>query len=72
MGEWLRQPWMDTVSGLLILLVLVLAWLVGEVGSPSVNCRRLPNLGTFRAYVSAYLGQHPKIHRAMTCMGRVE
>ena len=33
---------------------------LGEAGEQLVNRRRLTNLGTFRAYVSAYLGQHPK------------
>ncbi|MFC5527401.1 mechanosensitive ion channel family protein [Rhodanobacter ginsengisoli] len=43
---------------------------LGEAGEQAVNRRRLTNLGTFRAYVAAYLGQHPKIHRQMTCMVR--
>lgn len=43
---------------------------LGEAGEQSVNRRRLTNLGTFRAYVGAYLGQHPKIHHDMTCMVR--
>ncbi|MSR88996.1 MAG: mechanosensitive ion channel family protein [Candidatus Margulisbacteria bacterium] len=33
--------------------------------SVSVNGRRLTNIGTFRAYVKAYLWQHPKIRRDM-------
>ncbi len=34
------------------------------------NQRRLTNLGTFRAYVEAYLRAHPGIHRDMTLMVR--
>ena len=41
-----------------------------QAGEQPVNRRRLTNLGTFRAYVSAYLQQHPQIHREMTCMVR--
>ena len=35
-----------------------------------VNARNLTNIGTFRAYVDAYLHQHPKVHQQMTCMVR--
>ncbi len=35
-----------------------------------VNGRRLTNIGTFRAYVVAYLRQHPKIHQDMTFLVR--
>lgn len=35
-----------------------------------VNGRRLTNLGTFRAYVEAYLRNHPKIHNDMTFLVR--
>lgn len=34
------------------------------------NCRRLTNLGTFRAYATAYLRQHPGIHPGLTVMVR--
>ena len=34
------------------------------------NSRQLTNIGTFRAYISAYLTQHPQIHTEMTCMVR--
>jgi len=34
------------------------------------NSRQLTNIGTFRAYIVAYLQQHPKIHTNMTCMVR--
>lgn len=41
-------------------------------GDPSliVNARRLTNVGTFRAYLRAYLRQHPKIHQDMTFLIR--
>jgi len=35
-----------------------------------VNGRRMTNIGTFRAYVEAYLRNHPHIHRGMTLMVR--
>lgn len=35
-----------------------------------LNQRRLTNIGTFRAYVEAYLKAHPKIHKNMTIMVR--
>ena len=37
-----------------------------QVKTPDVisNVRRLTNVGTFRAYISAYLRQHPKIHQS--------
>lgn len=35
-----------------------------------VNGRRLTNLGTFRAYLNAYLQAHGKIHKEMTSMVR--
>jgi miniconductance mechanosensitive channel len=34
------------------------------------NRRRLTNLGTFRAYVQAYLDTHPRIHHGLSCMVR--
>lgn len=40
-----------------------------DLSSP-VNGRRLTNLGTFRAYLVAYLKQHPNIHTGMTAMVR--
>lgn len=36
----------------------------------AVNTRRLTNLGTFRAYVDAYLRHHPELHREMTVLVR--
>ena len=35
-----------------------------------INRRRLTNVGTFRAYVNAYLAQHEDIHKGLTCMVR--
>lgn len=35
-----------------------------------VNARRLTNIGTFRAYVTAYLRNHPKIRQDMTFLIR--
>lgn len=35
-----------------------------------VNARRLTNIGTFRAYVIAYLKEHPKVHQQMTFLVR--
>ena len=38
--------------------------------STLVNGRHLTNVGTFRAYVDAYLRQHPRIHQGMTRLVR--
>ena len=35
-----------------------------------MNSRKLTNIGTFRAYVSAYIGAHPDISKELTCMVR--
>lgn len=35
-----------------------------------INGRRLTNIGTFRAYLTAYLQAHPLIHKGMTLMVR--
>lgn len=50
----------------------VLAWnaRLGDAGEVLVNQRRLTNLGTFRAYVQAYLDANPLIHHDRTCMVR--
>lgn len=40
-----------------------------DASSP-VNGRRLTNLGTFRAYVIAYLRHHPMVHQDMTFLVR--
>jgi len=39
-------------------------------GKDPVNNRRATNLGTFRAYVTAYLRAHPGVHQGMTLMVR--
>lgn len=38
--------------------------------SSLVNGRRLTNLGTFRAYLDAYLKNHPQIHHGLTMLVR--
>jgi miniconductance mechanosensitive channel len=38
--------------------------------SVPVNGRRMTNIGTFRAYVKAYLRNHSKIHQDMTFLVR--
>ncbi|WEN15288.1 mechanosensitive ion channel family protein [Rhodanobacter sp. AS-Z3] len=43
---------------------------LGKAAELPANRRRLTNLGTFRAYVQAYLDQHPQIHRELSCMVR--
>ncbi len=43
---------------------------LGELAQAPANQRRLTNLGTFRAYIDAYLRQHPGIHQDMTLMVR--
>ena len=43
---------------------------LGEQAAEPANLRRLTNLGTFRAYVQAYLHAHPGIHQGMTLMVR--
>jgi len=35
-----------------------------------INARRLTNIGTFRAYILAYLRNHPKVHQGMTLIVR--
>ena len=43
---------------------------LGDQARDAVNTRRLTNIGTFRAYASAYLRNHPMINTAMTLMVR--
>ncbi len=43
---------------------------LGDPGKVPVNQRRLTNVGTFRAYASAYLKVHPEINSQMMCMVR--
>ena len=38
--------------------------------SDIINTRKLTNLGTFRAYMQAYIDTHSQINQAMTCMIR--
>ncbi len=42
----------------------------GLDGSEPVNGRKLTNMGTFRAYVVAYLRSHPRINQEMTLLVR--
>ncbi|WP_394173676.1 mechanosensitive ion channel family protein [Thalassotalea litorea] len=42
----------------------------GEQDENNPNLRKLTNIGTFRAYITAYLKNHPKVHPEMTCMVR--
>jgi miniconductance mechanosensitive channel len=35
-----------------------------------INARKLTNLGTFRAYMQAYIDTHPQINQSLTCMVR--
>ena len=39
-------------------------------GRDPVNTRRVTNIGTFRAYVAAYLAAHPRVHQGLTRMVR--
>jgi len=43
---------------------------VGIDESDLINGRHLTNLGTFRAYVAAYLRNHPQVHQGMTFLVR--
>ena len=44
---------------------------LGEIAAVPANLRRLTNIGTFRAYVQAYLQAHPGVHQGMTLMVRM-
>lgn len=50
----------------------IAAWNVRELAGQEnpVNRRRLTNLGSFRAYVLAYLSQHPRINETFTLLVR--
>jgi miniconductance mechanosensitive channel len=39
-------------------------------GKDPVNARRVTNIGTFRAYVQAYLEAHPRVHKDMILLVR--
>src|SRR5690606_34625872 len=41
-----------------------------EGGGTAADRRRLTNVGTFRAYVEAYLKGHPRIRQDMTLLAR--
>ena len=43
---------------------------LGEKGEFLANQHRLTNIGTFRAYIEAYLRSNPRIHQDMTLMVR--
>jgi len=43
---------------------------LGQKAAIEANRRRLTNIGTFRAYITAYLKSHPGIHQDMTIMVR--
>ena len=43
---------------------------LGDKAELVANQRHLTNIGTFRAYVQAYLQAHPSIHKGMTLMVR--
>jgi miniconductance mechanosensitive channel len=42
----------------------------GEAQRVATNMRRLTNIGTYRAYLQAWLTAHPLIHKDMQCMVR--
>jgi miniconductance mechanosensitive channel len=48
------------------------AWNARHAGDPVVigNARRLTNIGTLRAYIIAYLRNHPRIHSELTFLVR--
>jgi len=50
----------------------IVAWNsgLGERAQWLPNTRRMTNIGTFRAYVSSYLQNHPGLHKGMTMMTR--
>lgn len=70
LGEWKKirrlRPYLDEKLTEIAQENASLGEAMGVLG----NGRRLTNLGTFRAYVSAYLREHPKIHRDMTFLVR--
>ena len=42
----------------------------GELATVATNLARLTNIGTYRAYLLAYLRAHPMVHQSFTCMVR--
>jgi miniconductance mechanosensitive channel len=43
---------------------------LGMLAKVEANTRRITNIGTFRAYVEAYLRSHPHVHQQMTLLVR--
>ncbi|MCX8278961.1 mechanosensitive ion channel [Phyllobacterium sp. 0TCS1.6C] len=43
---------------------------LGDKGSITANTRRITNMGTFRAYVEAYVRAHSQVHQNMTILVR--
>jgi len=43
---------------------------LGPTDAAPANCRRLTNIGAFRAYVEAYLRTHPQLRQDLTIMAR--
>ncbi|MEX0653121.1 MAG: mechanosensitive ion channel family protein [Phycisphaeraceae bacterium] len=41
-----------------------------DAADVTANGRHLTNVGTFRAYIDAYIRQHPMVHQEMTCLVR--
>lgn len=41
-----------------------------DLNTSVLNGRRMTNIGLYRAYLEAYLLQHPCVHKGMTCMVR--
>ncbi len=41
-----------------------------QVAADQINAKKLTNIGTFRAYIEAYLRQHDKVNQDLTCMVR--
>lgn len=44
--------------------------MLAEQGKPTINQRRLTNIGTFRAYVDQYLKNHPMVRQDMLIIAR--
>lgn len=62
----LLEPYMDKK----VTEIQVFNSLLPEDKAIPLNQRRLTNIGTFRAYIEAYLKSHPNIHKSMTIMVR--
>ena len=66
----LLRPYLERKEGEVRDTNAALAQRLGELATAPANRRRLTNLGTFRAYIDAYLRHHPGIHKEMTLMVR--